>query len=93
MKCPSFLFEVGNDLVHHLFDLVWVLAINRVHHRPARIRKGLTHTILRNGLGLLDEEAVIVYPTENDAIFIEDIFAHHLAIGDATYLTEKVKDI
>ena len=93
-KTPLFLlFEVGDEFLHYLFDLVWVLAIDCVHHRSARIRESLAKAIIREGFGLFDEEAVVVYPSKDLAVFIDDIFAHHLAIGDATNLTEKVKDI
>ena len=88
-----FLFEVGNDFLHYLFDLVRVLAVDGVHHRSPRIREGLAKAITREGFGLFHEEAVVVYPSKDLAVFIDDIFAHHLAIGDAIYLAEKVKDI
>ena len=93
-KTPLFLlFEVGNDFLHYLFDLVWVLAIDCIHHRSARIRESLTEAIIREGFGLLHEEAVVVYPSKDLAVFIDDVFAHHLAIGDAINLMKKVKDI
>ena len=93
-KTPLFLlFEVGDEFLHYLFDLVWVLAIDCVHHRSARIWESLAKAITREGFGLFDEEAVVVYPSKDLAVFIDDIFAHHLAIGDATYLMKKVKDI
>ena len=93
-KTPLFLlFEVGDDFLHYLFDLVWILAIDGVHHRSARIRESLTKAITREGFGLFDEEAVVVYSSKDLAVFIEDILTHHLAIGDATNLTKKVKDI
>ena len=93
-KTPLFLlFEVGDEFLHYLFDLVWVLAIDCVHHRSPRIRESLAKAIIRKGFGLFDEEAVVVYPSKDLAVFIEDIFTHHLAIGDATNLMKKVKDI